>query len=180
MSDKVTRAFLHGGNVELMRDLPHKARIMGRGGAAHQQAKFVSALQRRKACVPVAFNLRAGDDRDWIGLEMEIQRTRKAAWLPVFHKVAMRHLSPCVHTRIGSPRSSYRMGAWFELGQSRLDLALHGGLCALALPADEGRAVVFYLEGISGHGDALSDQGGKRQCFSPLVSCSVRPYPLKR
>ena len=90
----------------------------------------------------------------------------------------MRHLPPRMYPRICATRCANRVAAGFEFCQRRLDLALHADVRLLPLPANKGRAVVFNFECISGHGVALSAQGGLRQCFSPLVTGRVRPYPL--
>ena len=101
--------------------------------------------------MPIGGDLCAVDNRNGQGLEVVVQRFGQAKRLPIFAQVAMGHLRQCMYTGIGAPSSGDGMGARLELGQSRLDRALHAGHVFLSLPACEGGAVVFNFQGITRH-----------------------------
>ncbi len=84
--------------------------------------------------------------RDRMGNEPGVQALAEPKGRPVARKIDMRDLARRMDPRVGAPRS-VRGRAIAGHGEDRaLERLLHRDTVVLALPADEGRAVVFEDE----------------------------------
>ncbi len=93
----------------------------------------------------------------------------------------MRHLRARMYARVGAPGGNNLVLAWLQLGQRRLDRALHRDQPNLTLPPDKGRAIVFNFESVSGHGQGDSaGRAGEQSPKPPLwqLGLGMSIYPL--
>ncbi len=73
VAQEAVGAFLHGGFIEVVFDLPDKASLMRGGRATHQQTEEIAAFKGREARVPIVVHPRAGGDGDGGGFELEVE-----------------------------------------------------------------------------------------------------------
>ncbi len=73
IAQEAVGAFLYGGFVEVVFDLPDEARLVRGRSAAHQQAEEVAAFKGCEAGVPVVVHPRAGGDGDGGGFELKVE-----------------------------------------------------------------------------------------------------------
>lgn len=135
LADQPGRALAHGVKVEPVFDVPHKAFVMHGGGAADQKAEEIEPFQGREAGVPVVFHPGAGDNGDRAGAEVIVQRFGEAERCPVLLHIGMGDLAEGVNAGIGASGGGDAMGARLQFREGGFDLALHGVLVVLALPA---------------------------------------------
>ena len=76
---------------------------MGYGGSAANEPEQIITTHCRKACMPLWINKRTGDDGNFIGFEMKVQRAFEFFAVPVFLHIAMGHLSKTMHAGICAP-----------------------------------------------------------------------------
>ena len=104
-----------------------------------------------EAGVEVVGDLRAVDDGDRVGLEMEVERRAHRVGRPVADQLEVRDLAQRMHAGIRAAGAAHRHGLARQLVDGLGEAALHGGAGGLDLPADERRAVVFDGDAVAGH-----------------------------
>src|SRR5476649_2464498 len=119
------------------------AAIERRRRTAVEDAVAVAAVRRREAGMETLrhdFDLRY---HDRIGLEVIVERAAHGLDRPFAAKVEMRDLAQGMDAGIGTA-GALRHGALAAEGEHRVfERGLHRGSGVLALPADEGTAIVF-------------------------------------
>lgn len=157
---EMRRAFAHRTDIEVLSHLPDQPCVMRRRCPALEQAKEIPPFSGRKPRVPVHINLCAIENCDRQGFKVMIECLREAKRIPFLFQLALCDLRQRMDSGVGTSRSGDRMLTCLQLGQSRFYSALNRGLIGLSLPSGEGRAIVFYLEGISWHGGLLARSTG--------------------
>ena len=115
------------------------------GAGARQDAIAIVARYRAEAGVEIRRHERAVEDRDRVGLQVEIDRRLHRVGRPFAGKIEMRDLAQGVHAGIGAARAAQRDGLAGEFEDRFRQTALHGCAGRLHLPADERRAVIFEV-----------------------------------
>ena len=156
LTHKIRRRGPHGVCVKVVLNLPDQPLVVSGGGAAHQKAKEITALDGRKSRMPVRRYLCAGENCNGRGLQMMVQRLGQAEGFPSLAKVTMRHLPQRMHTRVRASGSGDDMRPRLELCESRFDSLLYGRPIRLSLPARKWRAMILDFQCISGHASAIA------------------------
>ena len=176
MPDQMGGARAHGPGVQRTPHLPDLPALMGHRHAPRHQPEQIAPLHGREPGVEIIRHPRRPQDGDGRGLQVPVQRLGQPERVPVTAHVAMRDLSPGVHSRIRPPRRRDVVRPPIEPEERRLQRPLHRGLVGLPLPAGEGGAEIFEAEGVAGHGRGVAGmgQGGKRAPRPPRLGRGAR------
>ena len=90
---------------------------------------------------------------------MEIHRIADASRLPCLFEIEVGDLPQRVHAGVGSPRAAHARRFAREFTDRRFERALNRYAFSLALPADEGRAVIFDGDAVAGHSGPVRSVG---------------------
>jgi hypothetical protein len=158
------RRFVHRRGVQALREVPDAAGIEGRPRRAVQDAVAVAAPDGGEAGGEALRRAGGAQHGDGVRAGVEVQRLAHPFRRQVGGDVDLRDLALGVHAGVGAAGGDGGgRGAAVQMGGGGLDHRLDGEAVLLALPADEGRAVVFQQQGVGGHVSRRRPMAGARR-----------------